>query len=205
MEEERASLLADVRDVDFPLAMRGYDRAAVGAYMERVNRVVAELEATRSPQAAVRRALDRVGEETSSILQRANETAEEIATRSRAQADDRFQEAERDAHRIREEAEARVREVEGELEALWQERARLVEETRGLGDRLHSVADEAAHLNGEFPQEPQFVDQETAEVPLLPEPEPEPEPRSDQEPEGDWQPEHPSDEPPGPPLPPDRP
>jgi hypothetical protein len=67
-----------VADVDFPLVLRGYDRVAVDAYVRKTSQLVAELQATRSPDAAIRRALERVGAEVSSILQRAHETAEEI-------------------------------------------------------------------------------------------------------------------------------
>ena len=45
--------LAGVRDVSFPIVMRGYDRAAVDAYVTRVNRIIAELQVSRSPQSAI--------------------------------------------------------------------------------------------------------------------------------------------------------
>ena len=70
--------LPDVAEVSFPMVLRGYDRLAVDAYVRKTSQLVAELQATRSPEAAVRRALGRVGEEVSGILQRAHETAEEI-------------------------------------------------------------------------------------------------------------------------------
>src|SRR5947209_5437966 len=89
--------IAGIRDVDFPIGMRGYDRAAVDAYVTRVNRIIAELQVSRSPQSAIRHALDQVSEETKGILERAHQSAEDIAARSRAQADDRVQGAERDA------------------------------------------------------------------------------------------------------------
>jgi DivIVA domain-containing protein len=54
---------AAIRDVSFPTG-RGYDRQAVDAYVNQVNRLIAELEVSRSPQAAVRHALDRVGQQT---------------------------------------------------------------------------------------------------------------------------------------------
>jgi DivIVA domain-containing protein len=79
---------AEIRNVTFPGSRRGYDRGAVDAYVERVNRLIAELEVNRSPQAAVRHALERVGEQTSSLLQRARETAEEITASARQEADE---------------------------------------------------------------------------------------------------------------------
>ena len=61
-------------DADFPVVLRGYDRVAVDAYVKKTSQLVAELQATRSPEAAVRRALERVGEQISGILQRAHDT-----------------------------------------------------------------------------------------------------------------------------------
>jgi DivIVA domain-containing protein len=84
------------RDVDFPMALRGYDRSAVDRYVVEVNQAIAELEISSSPQSAIRHALEQVSEETSGLLQRAHETADEITERSRAQADDRLQRAQRE-------------------------------------------------------------------------------------------------------------
>ena len=77
----------DIRNVSFPGAVRGYDRSAVDAYVKRVNRVIAELEMRSSPRAAVRHALEQVGEQTSAILQRARDAAEEITTSARHEAE----------------------------------------------------------------------------------------------------------------------
>ena len=62
--ESRGRLARAVREVDFPMALRGYDRDAVDRYVKEVNRVIAELEITSSPEAAIRNALDEVSEET---------------------------------------------------------------------------------------------------------------------------------------------
>jgi DivIVA domain-containing protein len=86
--EARAHVPADIRDISFPVSVRGYDRRAVDAYIQRVNRVIAELEVTRSPQAAVRHAVERVADQTKAILQQARESAEEITTTAREEADE---------------------------------------------------------------------------------------------------------------------
>jgi DivIVA domain-containing protein len=86
--ELRVHVPAEVRDVSFPHAVRGYDRAAVDAYVKRVNHLIAELEMSRSPRSAVRHALDRATEEVSGILQRAQETAEEITSSARKEAEE---------------------------------------------------------------------------------------------------------------------
>jgi DivIVA domain-containing protein len=78
----------ELRNVSFPLAVRGYDRDAVEVYVRRVNRVIAELEVTRSPQAAVRHAVERVGEQTKTILDEARESAEKITNTAQTEADE---------------------------------------------------------------------------------------------------------------------
>jgi hypothetical protein len=140
---ERHDRLHEVRDPQFPVALRGYEREAVEAYVIRVNQVLAELEATSSPDAAVRRALDRVGEETTSILERAHQTSDEIEARSRAQADDRVQRAQREATEAIAAAEARVGELDDDADAVWQERQRLVDDVRVLATELLALADAA--------------------------------------------------------------
>jgi DivIVA domain-containing protein len=79
---------AEVRSITFPVAVRGYDRLAVDAYITRVNRVIAELEATQSPQSAVQRALERTEEQRSGILDQARETAEEITEAAQHEAEE---------------------------------------------------------------------------------------------------------------------
>lgn len=81
------SVPKDVRTASFRGSVRGYDRAEVDAYVVRVNALIAELEIKSSPRAAVRHALEQVGEQTSAILQRARETAEEITATARREAD----------------------------------------------------------------------------------------------------------------------
>ena len=98
---DRDRILKDAREVEFPAALRGYDRAAVDRYVERMSRLITELEMSSSPEAAVRHALDEVTEETREILQRAHETADEITARSRNKADDRLETAERESQELR--------------------------------------------------------------------------------------------------------
>jgi DivIVA domain-containing protein len=78
----------ELRDVSFHTGVRGYDRREVDRYVQRVNRVIAELEIASSPQSAVRHALDRVGEQTSGILQRARDTADEISHTANSEAEE---------------------------------------------------------------------------------------------------------------------
>jgi DivIVA domain-containing protein len=93
----QAQVPPEIRNVSFPAAVRGYDRRAVDAYVQRVNRVIAELEVTRSPQAAVRHAVDRVSEQTKGILQQARESGEQITTAAREEAEQIVGEAKAEA------------------------------------------------------------------------------------------------------------
>src|SRR3954468_20729010 len=140
---EQEAMIDELREVTFPLAVRGYDRSAVDRYVEMVNRVIAELEISRSPETAVKAAVAQVSEETRGILERAHETAEEITARSRSRGDDRVQEAEREAERVRRDAEQHVHALDADTEAIWRERHRLIEDVRHVAQQLAAMADEA--------------------------------------------------------------
>ena len=140
---EQEAMIDELREVTFPLAVRGYDRSAVDRYVEMVNRVIAELEISRSPETAVKAAVAQVSEETRGILERAHETAEEITARSRSRADDRLQEAEAEAARIRGDAEKHVQQLDADTEAIWSERHRLIVDVRHVAEQLAALAEEA--------------------------------------------------------------
>jgi len=135
--------VAPVADVHFPVVLRGYDRLAVDAYVKRTSQLVAELQATRSPEAAVRRALERVGDEVSGILQRAHETAEQITAASRREAEDRLEVARQEAAQLLADGERRLRELDAETDRIWAERHQIVEDARLLASRLLELAEEA--------------------------------------------------------------
>ena len=138
---ERASDL--LRDISFPTAVRGYDRRAVDDFLEELRSAVAELEARQTREGVVQKALDEIGEETAGILQRAHETADEIAARSRAQADGRLQRAEREAEIAKRDADEYAEQVVSDTRLLWEERQRLIEDIRHLADEVLATADDA--------------------------------------------------------------
>lgn len=167
-------------DVDFPLVLRGYDRDAVDAYVQRTSQLVAELQATRSPEAAVRRALERVGEQISGVLQRAHDTSEQITAQSRREAEDRLEVARDEAFQITGAAAQRVKELDVDTDRIWAERMRIVEDARQLARELMALADTAAER---FPaaQDAGSSDREAASpdgtgATTAAEPEPEPDP-----------------------------
>jgi hypothetical protein len=139
----RQSAANEVLAAEFPVVMRGYDRVVVDTWREEIADLIERLEQRQPREAAVKRALDEVGRETAAILQRAHETAEEITSRSRAQADGRLRRAEGEAEIAAREAEERVARLEADALALWEERARLIEDMRQLADEVLGIADQA--------------------------------------------------------------
>src|SRR3954469_20737978 len=153
--------LDELRQPDFPIALRGYDRDAVDAFVERVNRAIADLQVGRSPQSAIRHALDQVGEETRGILERTHDPPDEITARSRAQAAERVDEAERDARAAIAAAEARVRVLDADADDVWHERKRLIDDIERVSAELAELADAAARR---FPAETPESSAETATI-----------------------------------------
>jgi DivIVA domain-containing protein len=107
----------DVLDISFPVAVRGYDRRAVDAYIKRVNRVIAELKVRSSPPAAVRHALEEAEGTVQELLQAARSAAEQITSSAQLEAEE---------NTARTKAEA----------------ARLVVDTNAEADRMKAEADE---------------------------------------------------------------
>jgi cell division septum initiation protein DivIVA len=135
--------VAIVVDVDFPVVMRGYDRVAVDAYVKRMSQLVAELDAGRSPEAAIRRAIERVGEQISGILQRAHDSAGQMIARSRVEAEDRLEVSCQEAALMAAAGEQRRRDLDADTDRIWAERLRIVEDARGLADQLIALAESA--------------------------------------------------------------
>jgi DivIVA domain-containing protein len=147
---------ADIRNVTFPVGVRGYEKKAVEAYVRRVNRVIAELEVTRSPQAAVRHAVERVEEQTKSVLDEARASAEritgsaeaeagEIVAQAKAKAADLVVAASTEADRLRAESEQLVADAKARAEQIIADAKAQAEERRSESEaelaRLHAEAD----------------------------------------------------------------
>lgn len=104
-DEEQYEVPAEIREATFPFALRGYSSEAVDAYVARVN---AELEVRSSPRAAVRQALDRVGEQVAGILQRAREAAAEVTAAAHREAEEITARARNDATQLVAQARAQA-------------------------------------------------------------------------------------------------
>ena len=154
VNDVRDALAEEIRDPSFSSSIRGYDRQDVDRYVERVNRLIAELQISVSARAAVRHALERVGEQTSGILQRARETAEEITSSAREEADetigranaeagDIVARAEREADQIAAQAGA---EAEQTITAATAEARELLESAREESERTLARARDDAEV-----------------------------------------------------------
>jgi DivIVA domain-containing protein len=168
--ELRGEVPAEIRDVSFPGAVRGYDRRAVDAYVKRVNRVIAELEVSRSPEAAIRHALDRVGQQTTGVLQRAREVANELAAtalaesehttaRARVEAEELVEEARMQAHQLRAQSKEEAEELIAEA------RKQAADRLRRADEELRRMAAELEGLASERPAPADAASDETVELP----------------------------------------
>ena len=128
---------------DFPTAMRGYDREAVDEYVRYTTQLVAELQAVRSPESAVRRALVRAGSQISGVLRRAHETAAEITAKSRSEAEDRLEHARAEADELLETTERRVRDLDADTDRIWLDRQRIMADAEDLSNQLLGLARQA--------------------------------------------------------------
>jgi DivIVA domain-containing protein len=133
----------ELAPAEFPTAMRGYDRDAVDEYVRYTERLVAELQAVRSPESAVRRALVRAGSQISSVLRRAHETAGEITAKSRSEAEDRLERARAEADELLDTAERRVRDLDADTDRIWLDRQRIMADVEDLSNQLLGLAKQA--------------------------------------------------------------
>lgn len=144
-----------MQSVRFSTALRGYDRDEVDRYMRKMNTLLAELQITAAPEAAIKAALEQVRDERRSVIEQAEQEAEEITRQSRSRAEQRLEEARREAERLREAAaaeahgsqaaaETRIGQLEAEVQRMMGERDRALEELVELSRRL----DELLQRNG---------------------------------------------------------
>jgi DivIVA domain-containing protein len=175
-----------VRNAEFPMVLRGYDRDSVDRYLSELAGLIEELEARQTRESVVQRALEEIGQQTSAILKQAHESADELTARSRSQSEGRLERARREAEQITADAEARAERLERDTVLLWDERARLIEEVRRLAEETLGVADDALErmrpptpvAEADAPTE----EQAAAELPPSEEPAPAEEPPAGEEP-----------------------
>ncbi|MGB9185076.1 MAG: DivIVA domain-containing protein [Solirubrobacteraceae bacterium] len=167
-ETEAFDVLSEVPDDAgsagrFPVAPFGYhraavdeyvaDRAAVDDYVAALERELDELRRQSQlpePPISITEEIERLGEQTASILVVAHDKAHETTRLAQEQAERCVADAASNAVAITEEAKRQLQALDMETDTVWQERARLLEDARAVGAALVALIDEA---ETRFPEE----------------------------------------------------
>jgi cell division septum initiation protein DivIVA len=134
----------DDESARFPLAAFGYNRAAVDEHVTRLERELEQLRAKQAPMASITDELERIGEQTASILVVAHDQAHETTRLAQEQAERCVADAAANAVAITAEAKEKLRALDAETDAIWRERERLLEDVRVVSAALTSLADQAS-------------------------------------------------------------
>ena len=141
----------------FSIVRQGYDCTAVDDYLGELeqelielDRELAELQARTPSGTKVAAEIERIGEQTSTILLAAHDQAQQTTSRAQAEADRCIADAASNAIAITEDANRQLRQLEADKNSLRAERARLLDDIRGLATTLSSLAADAADR---FPSE----------------------------------------------------
>jgi DivIVA domain-containing protein len=158
-----------LEDVAFPVSMRGYDREAVDSYLSRVREVVAQLEASRSPEAAVKDALEKVGEQTKIVLESAGQSAEEITAAARREADETTVRAQSEAEEVVAKAKAEASEIVDGANAKAKEtvakaRKEAAEHLQRTQEEVTALREEAEARLGELSADTENIRQNRGEL-----------------------------------------
>jgi cell division septum initiation protein DivIVA len=146
----------------FPFAWRGYDRAAVDEHIAELERDVEALRAQTRSRSSVVEEIERIGDQTTAILQVAHEQAAVVTGRARAAAERVVAEAQSQANAITDAAQRQLNTLDSETDSVWRERARLIADVHKLADGLLSLAEHAADR---FPAEPELAEQSASPAP----------------------------------------
>lgn len=148
--EDGPDAVVDQLQQRFPLARRGYDRAAVDNYVGGLEQELAALDRElaesrgQGPPQEVAEEIKRIGEQTAAILIAAHQQREEILRKARADADRCVAEARATANALTAQCEERLRALQAQNNSAEAERDRLLGELRSISEALATVADSAA-------------------------------------------------------------
>lgn len=134
----------------FPLVRYGYSQADVDRHVDELEseltareREAKELRDQIKPPISITEEIERIGEQTASILVVAHDQAHETTRRAEEQAERCIADAAANAVAITAEAKERLRELDDETDSVWRERERLLDDTRAVSERLGVVVEEA--------------------------------------------------------------
>ncbi len=123
----------------FKVGRRGYDRDEVDAYVRSCSVRSASSGPQQTPDAAVRSALERVGDEVADMLKQAHDTADEIIASASARPTIIARRRQRHAAHVTAVAEQRVHELDLDTDRIWGERERMVADARDLARQLNQL------------------------------------------------------------------
>jgi hypothetical protein len=127
----------------FPVGPFGYNRAAVDRYLLEVERELAQVRNQRPEGMSINEEIERLGEQTASILVVAHDQAHETTRRAQEQADRCIADAAANAVALTERAKRQLGEIDNETDAVWRERRRLIEDVRITATALITLAEDA--------------------------------------------------------------
>jgi cell division septum initiation protein DivIVA len=165
-----AAVSPRVEDSRFPIGPIGYSRGAVDERIAELEHELEELRASTDEPISITDEIERLGEQTASILVVAHDQAHETTRSAREQADRTIADAAASAVAMTENAKHKLADLDNETDAIWRERARLLDDARDVGLALIALAEEALER---FPEESKTGDvashaassaDETAEV-----------------------------------------
>ena len=133
----------------FPVAPLGYNRQAVDEQFAELESELMELREALAQAShgeapmSIQEELERIGEETASILVVAHDKAHETTRMAQEQAERCIADAAANAVSITEEATRKLAELEAETDGVRRRRERLIADVRNISGSLQSLADDA--------------------------------------------------------------
>jgi cell division septum initiation protein DivIVA len=149
VEEPLPELMGGEGSSRFPVAPLGYNRQAVDeqfadleSELRELRQELAHASRGEAPM-SIQEELERIGEETASILVVAHDKAHETTRMAQEQAERCIADAAANAVSITEEATRKLQELEAETDGIRRHRERLITDVRNVSNSLQSLADDA--------------------------------------------------------------
>ena len=154
----------------FPVAPLGYNRQAVDEQFADLESELTELRAALAQASrgeapmSIQEELERIGEETASILVVAHDKAHETTQMAQEQAERCVADAAANAVAITEQATRKLEELEAETDEVRRRRERLIADVRKISGSLQSLAEDAERRFAEPPPATESEVEAEAEV-----------------------------------------
>jgi cell division septum initiation protein DivIVA len=168
VDEPLPELMGGEGSSRFPVAPLGYNRQAVDEQFADLESELTELRAALAQASrgdapmSIQEELERIGEETASILVVAHDKAHETTRMAQEQAERCISDAAANAVAITEEATRKLHELEAETDGVARHRERLIADVRNISGSLQSLADDAERrfAGVQSPAEPEIAEAE---------------------------------------------